>query len=291
NHITGRTDDACAKRYREALDPNLKKDDWTKEEDEQLLEGYSRHGAAWGKIGEELGRSGLGCRNRWRLLERRKNATERRNAKPVSEGSSKPRKPKRKRESTEEDTADGELSDSEEPQAGPSQSRRAPAKERIRPPPSRSNTAESTPVEPISPDPPCPPLDAVETSPTLTGGQAIDPAIIGMALGKCPLNPDPNFIDSLDWNQLFPYLQAELPTVFVDPPPIHAAAPSNPPALMNMEKMQLHYTRLLFVGANQILLLLEPATVRLMLSTWHLGTYFVKQQFGTVQSYASRKRR
>ncbi|KIO26554.1 hypothetical protein M407DRAFT_61266, partial [Tulasnella calospora MUT 4182] len=50
NHISGRTDDACAKRYREALDPNLKKDDWTKEEDERLLEGYSRHGAAWGKI-------------------------------------------------------------------------------------------------------------------------------------------------------------------------------------------------------------------------------------------------
>ncbi|KAG9042137.1 hypothetical protein FS837_011251 [Tulasnella sp. UAMH 9824] len=254
NHITGRTDDACAKRYREALDPNLKKDDWTKEEDEQLLDGYSRHGASWGKIGEDLGRSGLGCRNRWRLLERRKNATERRKAKPVSAGSSKPRKPKRKRESTEEDTADGELSDSEEPQAGPSQSHRAPAKDRIRPPPSRSNTAESTPVEPISPDPCCPTLDAVETPPTVAGGQAIDPAIIGMALGKCPcgcasgtnpctcsstnpslnLNPDPNLIDSLDWNQLFPYLQAELPTVFVEPPPIHAAPSSNPPALANM---------------------------------------------------------
>lgn len=254
NHISGRTDDACAKRYREALDPNLKKDDWTKEEDDRLLEGYSRHGAAWGKIGDELGRSGLGCRNRWRLLERRKNATERRKAKPVSAGSSKPRKAKRKRESTEDDTADGELSDMEESHAGPSHSRQAPPKDTIGPSPSRSNTAESTPVEPISPDPPCPPLTATGTPSTLGAGPAIDPAFIEMALGKCPcgcasganpctcsstnpslnLTPDPQFIDSLDWNQLFPYLQAELPTVFVDPPPIHAAASSDPPALMDM---------------------------------------------------------
>ena len=32
--IRGRTDDACSKRYREALDPNLKKTEWTAEEDE-----------------------------------------------------------------------------------------------------------------------------------------------------------------------------------------------------------------------------------------------------------------
>ncbi|KAF8898459.1 hypothetical protein BD779DRAFT_1484033 [Infundibulicybe gibba] len=71
-HITGRTDDACSKRYREALDPNLKKDEWTPEEDHKLLEVYSRIGGRWGKVGQELQRSGLGCRNRWRLLERKK---------------------------------------------------------------------------------------------------------------------------------------------------------------------------------------------------------------------------
>ncbi|KAF9481702.1 hypothetical protein BDN70DRAFT_876021 [Pholiota conissans] len=70
--IDGRTDDACSKRYREALDPNLKKDQWTPEEDQHLLDVYNRIGGKWGKVGYELQRSGLGCRNRWRLLERKR---------------------------------------------------------------------------------------------------------------------------------------------------------------------------------------------------------------------------
>lgn len=64
-HIPGRTDDACSKRYREALDPSLKKDDWTSSEDGKLLEVYSRLGGKWGQVGQELQRSGLGCRNRF----------------------------------------------------------------------------------------------------------------------------------------------------------------------------------------------------------------------------------
>ncbi|KAJ7456566.1 hypothetical protein FB451DRAFT_1276412 [Mycena latifolia] len=68
--IPGRTDDACSKRYREALDPNLKKDEWTPDEDAKLLEVYARIGGKWGQVGQELRRSGLGCRNRWRMLER-----------------------------------------------------------------------------------------------------------------------------------------------------------------------------------------------------------------------------
>lgn len=63
-HISGRTDDACSKRYREALDPALKRGDWTSEEDAKLLEAYARVGGKWGQIGQELQRSGLGCRNR-----------------------------------------------------------------------------------------------------------------------------------------------------------------------------------------------------------------------------------
>ncbi|KAF8640483.1 hypothetical protein AX17_000146 [Amanita inopinata Kibby_2008] len=70
--IPGRTDDACSKRYREALDPTLKKDEWTPEEDTKLMEVYARIGGKWGQVGQELRRSGLGCRNRWRLLERKK---------------------------------------------------------------------------------------------------------------------------------------------------------------------------------------------------------------------------
>lgn len=63
--ISGRTDDACSKRYREALDPNLKKDQWSPEEDEKLMEVFNRIGGKWGQVGQELQRSGLGCRNRF----------------------------------------------------------------------------------------------------------------------------------------------------------------------------------------------------------------------------------
>jgi hypothetical protein len=62
--IPGRTDDACSKRYREALDPSLRKDEWTVGEDEKLAEVYGRLGGRWGQVGHELNRSGLACRNR-----------------------------------------------------------------------------------------------------------------------------------------------------------------------------------------------------------------------------------
>ncbi|KAJ7693628.1 hypothetical protein B0H17DRAFT_1059299 [Mycena rosella] len=68
--IHGRTDDACSKRYREALDPNLKKDEWTPDEDVKLMQVYAQIGGKWGQVGQELRRSGLGCRNRYRMLER-----------------------------------------------------------------------------------------------------------------------------------------------------------------------------------------------------------------------------
>ncbi|KAI0706054.1 hypothetical protein BC835DRAFT_1311893 [Cytidiella melzeri] len=70
--IPGRTDDACSKRYREALDPSLRRDEWTTNEDRILLEVYTRIGGKWGQVGQELNRSGLACRNRWRMLERKK---------------------------------------------------------------------------------------------------------------------------------------------------------------------------------------------------------------------------
>jgi hypothetical protein len=63
-HIPGRTDDACSKRYREALDPNLKKDEWSPEEDIKLMQVFNQIGGKWGQVGQELKRSGLGCRNR-----------------------------------------------------------------------------------------------------------------------------------------------------------------------------------------------------------------------------------
>lgn len=92
--IPGRTDDACSKRYREALDPKLKKDEWTDEEDMRLLEVFTQRGGPsnpkWGLIGQDMGRSGLGCRNRWRLLERKKNALYRQPPRISAEQASEP---------------------------------------------------------------------------------------------------------------------------------------------------------------------------------------------------------
>jgi hypothetical protein len=62
--IPGRTDDACSKRYRESLDPVLKKEAWTPEEDQQLLKVYAAIGSKWSQVGQDLGRGGLDCRNR-----------------------------------------------------------------------------------------------------------------------------------------------------------------------------------------------------------------------------------
>lgn len=85
--IPGRTDDACSKRYRESLDPLLKRDNWTPEEDAKLIHLNKQLGSKWTQVGQAMGRSGLGCRNRsifplqssfslmiccrWRLLERK----------------------------------------------------------------------------------------------------------------------------------------------------------------------------------------------------------------------------
>ncbi|KAG5648246.1 hypothetical protein DXG03_006204 [Asterophora parasitica] len=55
-------------RYREALDPYLKKDEWSPEEDRRLLQLHAEIGGKWGQVGQELQRSGLGCRNRYRQL-------------------------------------------------------------------------------------------------------------------------------------------------------------------------------------------------------------------------------
>ncbi|KAF7728856.1 hypothetical protein EC973_005482 [Apophysomyces ossiformis] len=69
--LEGRTDDQCAKRWRESLDPNIDRSDWTPEEDQRLIERYHEYGSQWQKIAQFFdGRPGLHCRNRWRKLQR-----------------------------------------------------------------------------------------------------------------------------------------------------------------------------------------------------------------------------
>ncbi|CEI96110.1 hypothetical protein RMCBS344292_10278 [Rhizopus microsporus] len=69
--LEGRTDDQCAKRWRESLDPSIDRSEWTAEEDKRLMEKYEEYGSQWQKIAFFFeGRPGLHCRNRWRKLQR-----------------------------------------------------------------------------------------------------------------------------------------------------------------------------------------------------------------------------
>ena len=69
--IEGRTDDQCAKRYMEVLDPSTKNrlKPWSMEEDLRLIQQIKIHGTKWRTISNGFeGRPSLTCRNRWRKL-------------------------------------------------------------------------------------------------------------------------------------------------------------------------------------------------------------------------------
>ncbi|KAF5392486.1 hypothetical protein D9757_002205 [Collybiopsis confluens] len=74
--IEGRTDDACSKRYNDALDPNLKREEWSAAEDSSLLLAFAEIGNKWREIGIQLQRSSLACRNRYKLLERKQKTSD-----------------------------------------------------------------------------------------------------------------------------------------------------------------------------------------------------------------------
>ncbi|KAG0199091.1 hypothetical protein BGX28_007566 [Mortierella sp. GBA30] len=78
--IQGRTDDQCAKRWRESLDPEIDRAAWTPEDDVILLQKFEEYGSQWQKIALSFpGRPGLHCRNRWRKIQRSLNHMQRAN--------------------------------------------------------------------------------------------------------------------------------------------------------------------------------------------------------------------
>ncbi|KAG0262986.1 hypothetical protein BG011_009484 [Mortierella polycephala] len=96
--IPGRTDDQCAKRWRESLDPRIDRAEWTPEDDVILLQKFEEYGTQWQKIALSFpGRPGLHCRNRWRKIQRRQKHMQ--------------RKRRRMQSSTKEGQADGQTSD------------------------------------------------------------------------------------------------------------------------------------------------------------------------------------
>ncbi|KAJ3094916.1 hypothetical protein HDU97_007441 [Phlyctochytrium planicorne] len=64
--IPGRTATQCIARYQEALDPQIRKGKWSKEEDKILREGLKLHGKSWVRIASLVGgRTQRQCRTRW----------------------------------------------------------------------------------------------------------------------------------------------------------------------------------------------------------------------------------
>ncbi|AMD23019.1 HHR250Wp [Eremothecium sinecaudum] len=71
NELAGRTEDQCAKRYIEVLDPSTKDRlrEWTLEEDLALISKVKVYGTKWRQISSEMeSRPSLTCRNRWRKI-------------------------------------------------------------------------------------------------------------------------------------------------------------------------------------------------------------------------------
>lgn len=56
----------CSDRYRNSLDPSIRRAKWTKEEDDNLAKAVAELGPKWSKVKQFVpGRTGAQCRERW----------------------------------------------------------------------------------------------------------------------------------------------------------------------------------------------------------------------------------
>mmetsp|Transcript_24526 Transcript_24526/g.33615 ORF Transcript_24526/g.33615 Transcript_24526/m.33615 type:complete len:325 (-) Transcript_24526:352-1326(-) len=79
----GRTGKQCRERYNNHLRPEIKKGNWTKEEDKIILELKMLYGNQWTRIASFLpGRSDNSIKNRWHLIDRSKKSGNQTNLYP-----------------------------------------------------------------------------------------------------------------------------------------------------------------------------------------------------------------
>jgi hypothetical protein len=66
----------CRERYANYLNPALRQDVWTPDEDRLLAQKYREFGSKWNKIAKFfINRSDIALRNRWQLIERHRTKT------------------------------------------------------------------------------------------------------------------------------------------------------------------------------------------------------------------------
>jgi len=72
-----RSSDQCRQRYKDYLNPKLVTGDWTKDEDQKIVEGFKKYGRQWSLISSTLpGRNRYSVVSRWDKLKRKREDTD-----------------------------------------------------------------------------------------------------------------------------------------------------------------------------------------------------------------------
>ena len=74
----GRTSSQCSQRWNRVIDPRITKTNWTKEEEEKLLQSVAKYGEkSWTRVAQEFGnRSDVQCRFKYHHIKKKQMKNE-----------------------------------------------------------------------------------------------------------------------------------------------------------------------------------------------------------------------